>query len=776
MFSRFRRWLSFLRSPRLKESRILSSLNRSRVATVTILVVLIITGASAFALKGYFAPTDDFQAFDISTSQLSTIYSFLHSDNVSLPTNNFTLLYHSQSRNDTVVSNTLFGSFSSSLNSTSAAFQESINLNATKYSYIEATVATAPYFTSASGFGFGLRFLVRLADGSVVQLMNDELPIEHVKSGGTTTLKAYVPNYEPNIEDIIGLRFYAEERAGVSSDYSIQINSIIASSLNQVPYCSSSVCYVPIELPNDTGYVDTLVTDTVFTGASSYNIALSYRDQMFVSAPYSNGSSHVSLTANSQNTTLQNIIMTSTPMLPTGLYVISGTVPTSIHFQNLKLTFTPVPVNSLGPPAPGQDDLALLFVELMLVFGIPAELLILRPQWKIALIAGIILRVMMMPWTGHPSDTTLLIRTSYLWYHEGWGPIFYNPPTIFALSAPVGSMQFYYLLGLDRIDPTFLFHYGGILATFFVKLPFLLADLTSAVILSRVSENKMYGMFYFLNPFSIYVSAVWGQYEGLTTLALIAGYVAIVKLKPKLSTLVSFGGFLLAGLVELFGFFVIPFLTIYLGIKKRYVELVLPVSATLIALLIPSSLSAYVFSFSVSSPLFQSDIYSFSSNFGINSQLPLIAAVTASAFLALYSLFRSSAFFSTLAPVSAAIISFQLFAFNHPQFTIIPIGLMTLLFAARNDIDGLEFIWICGAVLAFISIVGTQSFAYLLIGQGYYLIPLIEGGQHLRFYALGLLMVNAGLLSRAYRRLPLVLTSLFIVILVGLGWFLVNFA
>ena len=98
------------------------------------------------------------------------------------------------------------------------------------------------------------------------------------------------------------------------------------------------------------------------------------------------------------------------------------------------------------------------------------------------------------------------------------------------------------------------------------------------------------------------------------------------------------------------------------------------------------------------------------------------------------------------------------------------------MFAARNDIDGLEFIWICGAVLAFISIVGTQSFAYLLIGQGYYLIPLIEGGQHLRFYALGLLIVNAGLLSRAYRRLPLMLTSLFIVILAGLGWFLVNFA
>ena len=741
---------------------------------MTVLVVIILTGTSAFALKGYFASTNEFQAFDIPTSQLSAVYSFSLGDNVSLPTNNFTLLYHSQSRNDTVTSNTLVGSFSS-VNSTSAVFQESINLNATKYSYIEATVTTTPYFTSDSGFGFGLRFLAQLADGSVVQLMNDGLPIEHVKSGGTVTLKIYVPNYEPNIEGIIGLRFYSEERAGISSEYSIQINSIIASSLNQVPYCSSATCYIPIELPNDTGYVDTLVTDTVFTGASSYRIALSYQAQLFVSRPYSNGSSHVSLTADSQNVTLQKIILASMPMLSTTLYVISNTAPTSLRLQNLKLTFTPVPVTAFGLPVPWQTSLALLFAELMLVFAIPAELLILRPQWKISLIAGIIARVAIMPWTAHRSDTTLLIRTSYLWYHPGWGPIFYNPPTVFALAFPVGTMQFYYLLGLDRLDTTFLFHYGGVLATFFVKLPFLLADLTSAVILSKVSQNKMYGMFYFLNPFSIYVSAVWGQYEGLTTLALIAGYVAMVKLKPRMSTFLSFGGFLLAGLVELFGFFVIPLLALYLGIKKRYVELVLPISATLIALLIPSSLSAYIASFKLSSELFQPDVYSFSGNFGINSQLPLIASVTASIVVALYSLFRTCIFFNTLVPVSAAIISFQLFAFNHPQFTIIPIGLMTLLFALRNDVGGVVFVWICGAFLAFISIVGTQSFAYLLTGHGYYIIPWIEGGQHLKFYALGLPIVSVGLLARAYRKLPLLLSSLFMLLLIGLGWFLVNF-
>ena len=742
-----------------------------------IMVLLTITAASGFALRGYFAPspTDQFQAFDITSSQLGTIYSFSIGDSISMPTNNFTILSNPQSQNATVVNDTLSGSFSSTT-SVAVVFQENTDVNAIKYPYFVVSVTTAPNYTSTSGFAFGLRFLARLAIGSVLLLSDDRLPIEHVRSGTTTTLRVYVLNYTPNVVSIIGIRFYAEERAGINSEYSIRINSIVASSLNQVPYCSSPVCYIPIELPNEAGHFDTLVTDTVFTGASGYNIAFSYHDQMFVSRPYSNLSSHVSLTTHSQNTTLQNVIQATTPILPTSLYVISNTAPTSVRLQNLKLTFTPVSITPPGPLLPLQTNLALLFVELILVFAIPAELLLLRPQWKIALLAGIIARVMIMPWTGHPSDTTLLIRTSYLWYHEGWGPIFYNPPTIFALSAPVGSMQFYYLLGLDRIDPTFLFHYGGVLASFFVKLPFLLADLTSAVILSRVSENKMYGMFYFLNPFSIYVSALWGQYEGLTTLALISGYVAIVKLKPKLSTVVSCGGFLLAGLVELFGFFAVPMLAVYLAIKKRYLELALPVSATLLALLIPSSLREYALSFSISNPILQPNIYSLSGSFNFNSQLPFILAATASGILALYSLIRTSAFFSTLAPLSAAIISFELFAGNHPQLMLIPLGLMTLLYAAKNDLSGLILVWICGAVLTFVSIVGTQSFAYLLTGEGYFLIPWIEGGQHLKFYASGLLVVDIALLIRAYRRLPLMLTSLLLVALVGLGWFLVNFA
>ena len=507
-----------------------------------------------------------------------------------------------------------------------------------------------------------------------------------------------------------------------------------------------------LELSNDTGYIDTLVADVVYSGQSSYKMAFSYGGQMFFSRSYSNGSSHISITAISQNIGLQNLILASTPLIPTTVYFISDVAPASVQIRDLKLTFTPIPSRTTSSIVPFPTDMLLLFAELLLVFGLPAELLVFRPSWRVGLIAGVIIRVMIMPWTGHPQDTLTYIRTAYLWYHQGWAPIFYNPPTIFALSVPVGSMQVYYLLGLDRIDPSFLFHYGGTIATFFVKLPFLLADVTTAVILSRISQNRTYAMFYFLNPFSIYVSAVWGQYEGLTTMALVAGYAAIVKLKPRSAIFAGLGGFLLAGLVELFGLLV-----------------------TLVALLIPSSLSQYVFSVQLSSSILQPGVYSLSGSFGISSQLPFITGLTASLFLGLYALIRTSVFLNTLAPIAAAIISFELFANNHPQVMLIPLGLVTILFIARNDVAGLAFVWFCGTVLAFISIVGTQSFAYLLTGEGYYMIPLIEGGQHLKFYALGLLIVNVGLLARAYRKFPLVLTSLVVVALIGLGWLLVNF-
>ena len=105
---------------------------------------------------------------------------------------------------------------------------------------------------------------------------------------------------------------------------------------------------------------------------------------------------------------------------------------------------------------------------------------------------------------------------------------------------------------------------------------------------------------------------------------------------------------------------------------------------------------------------------------------------------------------------------------------LIPLGLITLLFAIRNDIDGLMFVWFCGALLAFITIAAAESFAYLLTGEGYYIIPLVEGGQHLKFYAVSLLVIDWGLLIRTYKKLPFLQLSTLLTALIALGWFLVN--
>lgn len=739
-------------------------------------MLLAATSASTVALRGHFAPTTQFQAFDFG--QVNTVYSYVPNETVSLPTTNFSILYNS-AQSATVANDSLFGSFSSP-NATAVTFQENTYLNASRYPNFAVSVTTAPVFTSDSGFAFGLRFRAGLADGSVVQLMNDSLPVEHVQSGGTIVLSMNVLNYRGMILNITGIRIYAEERAGISSKYSVQVNSITAYSLKQVSSCLSPVCYVPLNLPNSTGYFDTLVVDTVFAGTSNYNLAFSYDNQIFVSNAYSSGTSHVSIQGNSQFRLLtsQGILLASVPLIPNTVYMISNGVPSSLQLKDLKLTFTPTPTFAIGAPVSTQTGLVLLFAELLLVFGLPAELLLFRHRisWRVTLLAGIASRLAIMPWTGHSSDTLLWIRTAYLYYHQGWTPIFYNPPTIFAIAVPTGFMQFYYLLGLNYVDANFLYHYGGILGTLFVKLPYLFADVASAIILSRISQNRTYSMFYFLNPFAIYVSAVWGQYESLATLTLIAAYVATTKLRPRLTTIVGFGSLLLGGLIELFGFLVVPFQVVYLAIRKRYLELALPLLGTIVVLLVPSSLNQFFLNFvNTANPSLQPDIYSFAGNFGINSQVPLIAGVGVSAIVGLYSLVRTSAFFSTIAPVSAVIISFELFALNHPQLMLIPLGLMILLFAARNDSEGVAFVWICGAVLAFISIIGTQSFAYLLTGEAYYLIPLIEGGQHLKFYALGLLIVDAGLVLRAYKRLTLWLASLLIVTFVSFGWFLVNF-
>src|SRR5205823_5150113 len=131
---------------------------------------------------------------------------------------------------------------------------------------------------------------------------------------------------------------------------------------------------VPLNLPNETGYFDTLVADTVFTGGSNYNIAFSRNGQLFFSRPYSNGSSHVSIQGNSQFTLLasQVALLSSTPSIPTAIFVISIVAPVSVYIQDLKLTFTPVSTAIADSSVPWQTGLVLLFAELMLVFGLPA--------------------------------------------------------------------------------------------------------------------------------------------------------------------------------------------------------------------------------------------------------------------------------------------------------------------------------------------------------------------------------------------------------------------
>ncbi len=201
-------------------------LRSNRAKAFVTVLFLLLPALSAFALTGYFTPTSEFQAFEV---------------------------------------------------------------DAVSYPYFELSVTTAPTYTSVSGFSFGLRFLVKLVDGSTALEYNDKLSIEHVPSGTTSVLKVYVLNYDSNIRTIVGIRLYAEERAGIGSNFSIRINSITASSMNRVPFCASSICYVTLTLPNATGSFDTLVADTDIAGQTSYNVAFYYANQTVISRTYHHG-------------------------------------------------------------------------------------------------------------------------------------------------------------------------------------------------------------------------------------------------------------------------------------------------------------------------------------------------------------------------------------------------------------------------------------------------------------------------------------------------------
>src|SRR2546428_12582280 len=168
------------------------------------------------------------------------------------------------------------------------------------------------------------------------------------------------------------------------------------------------------------------------------------------------------------------------------------------------------------------------------------------------LLSGLGIRLGLAPFTGHPGDIALFIASQRLFYQTGTIDLKYFPtlPTVYYVQllfyAPYQLLR---LVGMP--DFQYYYHTAMMIESLFLKLPSILCDFGIFIVLLSFTRKLIPATLFFLNPFPILLSSVWGTYDSMMLFPLFLG---LYMLASRDNETVSSFAFVVSGLLKLFGF------------------------------------------------------------------------------------------------------------------------------------------------------------------------------------------------------------------------------
>ncbi|MDG6923648.1 MAG: hypothetical protein JRN67_10205, partial [Nitrososphaerota archaeon] len=359
----------------------------------------------------------------------------------------------------------------------------------------------------------------------------------------------------------------------------------------------------------------------------------------------------------------------------------------------------------------------------------------------LAVLLGTISRLALAPITSHPYDTLVYVASARAWFQYGIPNISLGPTlplTFFLYRIPYSFYALLQFAGLH--DLHFMGHTQGMLETVFIKAFPMIADYAVFYFLIQFDKTdsrigSLFGAFYLLNPLSIYISAVWGQYEAATLAFIVMGFWVLVNRNTNIRTqLITSILLTLSAMLELFAIIPLIFIIIRSFFAKPFKAsnpLVLAAPLLLFFVYQPEWHAAYLVFLSVigaipvlgfSTP----SIYSLAGAFPwiSNYHFLLISLFLIALGFIVYARFDIE---TTLSFTMGAFLSMLLFGNQLVQWwgLVLPLAFLIALRQRKYSLG--IFMPIFGAFVTFVALSYAQGSGYMTLGnQQLELAPLIE--------------------------------------------------
>ena len=723
-----------------------------------IAIVVAIVGAVVTLAIGGFVRSDTIRIVDVSNS-LSSPYGELSSSSVVSYDDNYSGWVPNQNSQANSTKNSLVvsGVFQNVSTWTALSFFKPVNVNITSYPILTVSV------NLTTGSRYGVRFFSQYPNGTEYDVWWEGSPLDHRPGIGYESLRvnmqreAVLATYH-TVETINKLGLYIEDPPYTPQSFRFTLSKLSFEEDSLEPVSNSqyrAIYFDLVDAPqeNASWSLNKIVYGVTVqaTQGTTFSIYL-FDGSLLHASTTATGQLYNSLIPNNQITFYPNVQPQIFPeLLPLSnasiVFVATSGTLQNITVQYANFEFLPTRIS----PDLSQQPVGLYYVYfLFFLFLLPVGIAILvfreflprksvpKESILIVLVAGILCRIALAGETAHVFDMNVYLTSIRGWFQYGT-PVGSAGPTLpltfflyWVFYSPYAILQ---LAGFQ--DSQILGHAAGLVESVFAKLFPIVMDATTFFLLLRFRRNGatfVWGTFYFLNPLSIFVSSVWGQYEAATATFIVWGVYWMSRQKHAIAAL----AFVVSGMVELFGF--LPYLLLLLRTARMKLYRTIPIAVLAIVpsiIYLPEAVQIFRLLLGFAgvnvgnSALSQPGRFSLVGNFSqlsvITQFKPLLLSGAIVLGSAIFDTYRKRmnvervVFYTAVSSVLVFLFS-NLIAF---WFWLLPISLLYAIMKEKNDLGA--FMLVFGTSIAFLEVFYAFSSNYLIFGNFGALVPHVEG-------------------------------------------------